>query len=131
VADGSSWRSRHLRLEHRRQPLLPRRQFHARIAAYASVAGVLISCALAAGMIGYHTLGKLGWTDSFLNASMILGGMGPVDTMPTPEAKVFAGCYALLSGMLLLVSVGILLAPLVHRILHRFHIEGGQGVRDD
>ena len=74
-------------------------------------------------MIGYHLLGDLNWIDSFLNTAMIVGGMGPVDTLVDPAAKVFAGVYAILSGVLFLALFGILAAPIFHRFLHRFHLE--------
>ena len=74
-------------------------------------------------MLGYHALENLSWIDSFLNASMILGGMGPVNELKTEAGKLFAGLYALFSGIVFLVIAGIIFAPLVHRLLHRFHFE--------
>lgn len=74
-------------------------------------------------MCGYHYLENLPWLDSFLNASMILGGMGPVSDLKTDGGKLFAGSYALFSGLIFIVVAGMLFAPLVHRILHRFHFE--------
>ncbi|HTO06425.1 MAG TPA: hypothetical protein VMR86_05145 [Myxococcota bacterium] len=74
-------------------------------------------------MVGYHWFESLPWVDSFLNASMLLGGMGPVDMPHTESGKLFAGFYALYSGMLFLVLAAILLAPVFHRVLHRFHLE--------
>jgi hypothetical protein len=126
MAEGGSWRSRHLRLEHRRQPLLPRRQFHLRIAVYAGTACSMIAGALGIGMLGYHLFEGLGWTDAFLNASMILGGMGPVSSLHTEAGKIFAGFYALFSGLVFLVAAGIAIAPQVHRLLHRFHVEADE-----
>ena len=82
-----------------------------------------IAVALYAGMVGYHYLAGLGWVDSFLNASMILGGMGPVNELHSNAAKLFAGCYALFSGLLFIVIMGVLFAPIFHRILHHFHID--------
>ena len=73
------------------------------------------------GMAGYHALEKLSWIDSFLNASMLLGGMGPVNPPQTAAGKLFAGMYALYAGLAFLVGVGIIFAPVFHRILHRFH----------
>ncbi|MDE1152669.1 MAG: hypothetical protein PW788_09045 [Micavibrio sp.] len=81
------------------------------------------SVALAVGMIGYHYLESLNWIDSFLNASMILGGMGEVDTLKTECGKIFAGLYALFSGLWIVTSMGIILAPVFHRIIHSFHQE--------
>jgi hypothetical protein len=74
-------------------------------------------------MLGYHELESLPWVDSFLNASMLLGGMGPVDMPHTEGGKLFAGLYALYSGMLFLVLAAMVLAPVFHRVLHRFHLE--------
>mgnify|MGYP001417837953 FL=1 len=72
-------------------------------------------------MLGYHTLVNLPWVDAFLNASMLLGGMGPIDPPTTSAGKLFAGIYALYAGLVFLVGVGVFLAPVIHRILHRFH----------
>ena len=75
------------------------------------------------GVLGYHWLARLSWIDSLLNASMILGGMGPVDPLKSDAAKIFASCYALFSGLAFIGIVSVLLAPFVHRMLHRFHAE--------
>jgi hypothetical protein len=83
----------------------------------------LVVIALAIGMSIYHWAAHLPWTDSFLNASMILGGMGPVDRLPDHAAKLLAGFYALFSGLVFLVVAGAMLAPLVHSVLHLFHAE--------
>ncbi len=122
--------------EHRYEPLLPRAQFLARLAVQALVAGGIIAGSLAIGVLGYHYLEGLTWVDSILNASMILGGMGPVDTLHTTAGKLFASAYALFSGMIFLVAAGLLFLPVLHRILHRFHLggamagSGGEG-KDD
>ena len=94
------------------------------------VAGVVVAISLAIGTAGYHFLDGLGWVDSFLNASMILGGMGPVDPLKTTAAKLFAALYALYAGFVLLISVGIIIAPVFHRLLHRFHLEREAEERD-
>ena len=112
-----------LHLEHRRQPLLPADQFRHRVIVFAGLAMLLIGGSLALGIIGYHFIAGLGWVDSLLNASMILTGMGPVDPMRTTAAKVFASAYAIFSGVAFLTSVGVLLAPMFHRVLHRLHLE--------
>ena len=112
-----------MKLERHHQPLLPLRHFGRRVAAYASVALVMIVLSLGIGTVGYHTFGGLPWIDALLNASMILTGMGPVDTMRTPAAKLFAAGYALFSGVAFLSIVGLMLAPVVHRLLHYFHLE--------
>jgi hypothetical protein len=103
--------------------LLPRRQFVRRLAMHALfVLGVAV-ISLGVGILGYHYLEGLPWLDAFLNAAMILGGMGPVSPLTTPGGKLFAGLYALYSGLVLLVMAGVLLAPVVHRLLHRFHLD--------
>jgi hypothetical protein len=84
---------------------------------------VLVAMALATGMAIYHWGAKLPWTDAFLNAAMILGGMGPVDKLYSSTAKLLAGFYALFSGLVFLVIAGVMLGPLVHAVLHRFHME--------
>jgi len=116
-----------MRFEHRHQPILPARHFRARMVVYGALSGALIAGSLAIGAVGYHLLAHLSWVDALLNASMILTGMGPVDPMPTAAAKLFASAYALFSGVAFLTSVGVLLAPFVHRFLHRFHLEGNEG----
>jgi len=83
----------------------------------------LVIASLAAGAIGYHFICGLPWVDSILNASMILTGMGPVDPMRTTAAKLFASAYAIFSGVAFLTIVGVLVAPIIHRYLHRFHLE--------
>lgn len=109
--------------ERRREPLLPRRLFAARLARYALMASGLLLASLAAGVLGYRMIAGLDWLDALLNASMILTGMGPVDPMRTPEAKVFASLYALFSGVVFVSSMGVLAAPFLHRLLHRFHVD--------
>jgi hypothetical protein len=111
------------RLEHRRQPLADRRIFLRRAARYLGLSLLIISGSLGIGVLGYHYTEGLSWLDSLLNASMILGGMGPVDAVHTTAGKWFASFYALFSGMVLLVAVGVLIAPVFHRFLHRFHLE--------
>jgi hypothetical protein len=78
---------------------------------------------LALGMVGYRLFEGMSWLDAYLNAAMLLGGMGPVGELHHPAGKIFAGLYAMFSGLVLLVSVGVLLAPLFHRFLHRFHLD--------
>ena len=109
--------------EHHRQPLATPAEFRRRVLLYGRVTAGIILASLVLGMLGYHYLESLSWIDSLLNASMILGGMGPVDQLKTDSGKVFASFYALYSGIILLASVGILAAPLFHRLLHRFHLE--------
>ena len=112
--------------ENRSQPLLSRQQFLSRLARSAGMALALVMASLGVGMIGYHLTEGLDWVDSFLNAAMLLGGMGPVNTPATFWGKIFAGVYALYCGLAVIMIAGLLLAPLAHRLLHRFHLEGRQ-----
>jgi hypothetical protein len=112
-----------LGLEHHLQPLLDRRAFLRRWALFVLIALGLIAGSLAIGMVGYHFLEGMSWIDSFLNAAMLLGGMGPVGELHHPAGKIFAGLYAMFSGLVLLVSFGVMITPLFHRFLHRFHLD--------
>jgi len=112
--------------ERRAQPLAHRGVFLRRLAVSAGAGGLLIAVSLFLGMVGYHTLVGLSWADSFLNASMILSGMGPLASPQATAGKLFAGLYALYSGLALIVVAGIVFAPVVHRVLHRFHLESGR-----
>ena len=109
--------------EHHTQPLATQAEFTQRLLRYSSVTAGIILFSLALGMIGYHYFESLSWIDSLLNASMILGGMGPVNQLQTTAGKIFASFYALYSGIILLASVGVLAAPVFHRFMHRFHLE--------
>jgi hypothetical protein len=109
--------------EPRNQPLLSRRRFAKRVARHLLLAFLLVGIALGIGILGYHCLDGLGWIDSLLNASMILGGMGPVDPLHSSAAKIFASCYALFSGLAFIGIASLIVAPFVHRLLHRFHID--------
>ena len=108
--------------EQRHEHLLPVREFVRRWLRHAGLASVVIFGSLLIGVCGYVWLEGLSWVDGFLNAAMILGGMGPVATIQTTGGKIFAGLYALYSGLVFLVAAGILLAPLFHRVMHRFHL---------
>lgn len=110
-----------MRFERLHEKLLPRRLFLWRLARWTALAGAVILGSLAIGVCGYHYLDSLPWIDSLLNASMILGGIGTVDPMKTDAAKIFASIYALYSGLALIAVVGLLLAPVIHRLLHKFH----------
>ncbi len=107
--------------ESRRQSPLPRALFARRIALHFSIACGLLLGSLALGIAGYMYFEHLAWRDAFLNAAMLLGGMGPVDAPKTDGGKVFAGIYALYAGLLILVTAGVVLSPVLHRVLHRFH----------
>ncbi len=112
------------RLEKRTQPLLDRRAFAGRMAKSFGAASVLICISLFAGMSGYHWLEGMSWIDAYVNAAMILSGMGPLDPPKTSAGKLFAGSYALYSGLAVILAAGVLFTPVVHRMLHQFHIEG-------
>jgi hypothetical protein len=110
-------------LEHHTKPLLPWRQYLMRILRYTGFAMILIGFSLGIGVIGYHYSNELSWLDSLLNASMILTGMGPVDPMKNDEAKWFASIYAIFSGVAFLSTVAVFLTPMVHRVLHKYHLD--------
>ena len=109
--------------EGRQEELAPRSIFIKRIIGALAVALGLIVVALSIGIAGYHFLAGLGWIDSLLEASMILGGMGPVKELHDDASKVFASLYALFSGILFIALMGIMLAPLAHRVMHKFHVD--------
>jgi hypothetical protein len=109
--------------EQRRHRLLAWRHFLRRAAQHLSWALLILGCAVAIGTFGYHVAGRLAWIDAFLNASMILSGMGPVDRMETQTAKLFAAFYALFSGLLFIGVAGLLVAPWLHRLFHWIHLE--------
>jgi hypothetical protein len=110
--------------EHRHQPLLPRPRYVDRLRSHIFGALALLLFTLAVGMAGYHWLEGLEWIDAYLNASMILGGMGPVAELHTASGKLFAGTYALFAGIVFLLAIGVVLAPVLHRAMHRFHLDG-------
>jgi|SRR4051794_5931033 len=109
--------------EHRSRPILSRAGFAKRVAHHAAVALCILMISLSIGICGYHYFADLKWIDAFLNASMILTGMGPVDPMRTTGAKVFASFYAIFSGGIFLGMASVLVAPFAHRLLHKFHLE--------
>jgi len=88
-----------------------------------AIAGALVAISLLVGVLGYHHFAALGWIDSFYSAAMILGGMGPTEPLPSDQAKIFAGLYALYSGLVLIASTALLLAPFMTHVLHVFHAE--------
>lgn len=96
--------------------------FLQRFLVYVSISAVFIIFALFIGVAGYHWIGGLGWVDSLLNASMILGGMGPVDVLNTTSAKVFASAYALFSGLIFVLAMGIVLTPMFQMLMKRFKL---------
>jgi hypothetical protein len=110
--------------EHHKQPLLSVRDFVRRVLGHFLLAMTTITVALFIGMAGYHYLDDLSWIDALVNASMLLGGMGPVDPLKNNAAKLFASFYALFSGLLFIGILGVLLAPFIHRLAHKMHLEG-------
>lgn len=116
--------------EKRHQKLAAQHVFFQRQLRFALAGLVLVAIALGIGVFGYHTIAGMPWVDALLNASMILGGMGPVDTLQGDAAKIFASSYALFSG-LVSVSMGVMLAPTLHRLMHYFHIEDRGNDGDD
>jgi hypothetical protein len=111
--------------EHRSMRPLPPRRFARRLAFHFGLSQLLVAVSLLIGMLGYEKLEALPWRDAFENAAMLLGGMGPVNNPVTNAGKVFAGFYALYSGLVFLVVAAILLTPMVHRIMHKLHWEEG------
>ena len=109
--------------EHRHERLAPLSVFVKRLAGSVGIACFLIALALFIGIAGYHWIAGFGWIDSLLEASMILGGMGPVNQLSTSGAKGFASVYALFSGLVFIGVMGIVLAPMAHRMLHKFHLD--------
>jgi hypothetical protein len=109
--------------ERKHLPLAPRPVFLRRVARNFLIAQAVVAVSLAAGIFGYRYFEGMGWADAFVNAAMILSGMGPMGAFNTTGGKVFAGCYALYSGLVLILITGIILAPVVHRFLHRFHVQ--------
>jgi len=112
--------------EGRKHALLTPSAFLARLSTHFLLALSFSGVSLLAGMLGYRELEGLSWTDAFLNAAMILGGMGPVNDLQTESGKLFAGIYALYSGVVFLLTAAIVLAPVAHRMLHRFHVDSGE-----
>ena len=109
--------------EHRSHRLLPLGTFLRRVGRHIAWAWAILGLAVGVGTVGYRTIASLDWADAFLNASMILSGMGPVDRMTTTPAKLFAAIYALFSGLLFIGLVGVILAPWVHRLFHWIHLD--------
>jgi hypothetical protein len=114
--------------EHKTQPLLPLRQFYKRLLRNVLIAVFVLTICLLIGTVGYYHWSKadVGWLDAFHNASMILSGMGPVLENPQGQSrafKIFSSLYALFSGVIFVTNIGVMLAPAVHRLFHRFHLE--------
>jgi hypothetical protein len=109
--------------EHQSEPLLARPLFLRRMVEHLVLAFIVLFVSLGIGVLGYHYTAGLPWIDSLMNASMILGGMGPVDLLHTTGGKLFASAYALFSGVAFLVTIGVIVAPLAHRLLHGLHLD--------
>jgi hypothetical protein len=116
--------------EHHRQPLLSRRAFLRRMSRYGAAALLLVGVSWIIGILGYRSFEDMSWIDAILNSAMILGGMGPINPLHTDAGKLFASFYALFSGIIFLVSVAVLMAPLLHRLLHKLHMETGKKTDD-
>ena len=117
--------------EHRQDPLLPRPLFLRRILKFAALSFSLAAVSLLIGIFGYRNFEGMSWIDAFVNAAMILGGMGPVGELHTRAGKLFAGFYALYCGLVVVISMAILIAPVFHRFLHLFHLEAAESAAGD
>ena len=111
------------RFERRGQPVASRRKFLVRMSIAIGLWIVLTIVGLAIGIAGYAALEGMSFVDAYVNAAMILSGMGPLGELKTTAGKIFAGSYAILSGLIIVIATGFVLAPIFHRILHRFHVE--------
>lgn len=113
--------------EHSKEPVLPVHHFYYRLGKHFLWGLALIFCALFVGILGYHYIEGLEWIDAFMEASMILSGMGPSVQIKSTAGKLFSGFYALFSGLMFISVIGIVIAPILHRFFHEFHLEkGGQ-----
>ncbi|MBI3134707.1 MAG: hypothetical protein HYZ14_08555 [Bacteroidetes bacterium] len=115
-----------MKLEHKKEEIVPLKQFVIRVGKYSAFAGILVVFSIGLGMLGYHHFGNLSWLDSFYMSAMILTGMGPVETMTTESAKLFSAFYALYSGIAFLSITAVFFAPIVHRLMHIFQLEPDQ-----
>ena len=113
--------------ERHHQELLPRREFIRRLSWSVGLGLVLVAFSLTLGILGYHWLCGLPWIDAFLDAAMILSGMGPMSPIVTTTGKLFAGIYAIYCGIALIGTTGVIFAPVIHRALHKFHLEDSAG----
>lgn len=114
--------------EHKSKPLLPRLEFIKRMVFFAllSISSVIVS--LLMGIVGYRIFENFSWVDAFVNAAMLMGGMGPVNELRTDAGKIFAGVYSMYCGLVFIIAVGFLVAPVFHRFLHKFHLEMDESV---
>ena len=109
--------------EHYKEPLISKLAFIKRLFFHLSLSLLIVGSSLLIGIFGYHCLEKFSWTDAFLNASMLLSGMGPVSELRTEEGKLFASFYALFSGIVFISVISIVIIPVIHRFLHKFHLQ--------
>ena len=109
--------------ESKRRPILPPEAYHRRLRRHAQVGLGILVTSVTVGMVGFHLTEGMGWLDSFLESAMLVGGMGPVGTINTPAGKLFAGVFAIYSGVTLLVVAVYALSPIYHRFLHLFHAD--------
>ncbi|WNJ92286.1 hypothetical protein [Bosea sp. 685] len=116
--------------EHRRQTVIPVHRFVWRMGRTLLIYVGLATVGMAIGMAGYMSTEGMSAVDAFVNAAMILSGMGPVDQLKTDGGKLFAGAYALFSGLFVVIATGFVLAPVLHRVLHSFHVEQGKSSDD-
>jgi hypothetical protein len=122
---------RFLRFERKSDPLVSREDFLRRLGRNATVALSIIGVSLVVGVVGYRTLEDMAWIDAFVESAMLLGGMGPIHAPLTVAGKIFAGVYALYSGILVIGTAGIILAPIFHRVLHSLHVQDDDEKRDE
>lgn len=120
-----------IKFEHKKQAPISALEFRHRLLSHLLFSSSVVTIALGIGMIGYHCLETMSWLDAFLNASMILGGMGPVSPLNTDLGKLFAGLYALFAGLVFLIVAGLMFGPLLHRLLHLFHYEAERDLDED
>ena len=113
--------------EHKSQPLLPTRAYAHRLLRSAVAGLALFVPSLGVGMLGYHALEGLPWIDAFVDSAMLLGGMGPVHEPATDAGKLFAGTYAIYCGLIVILAAGVMMSPIIHRAMHRFHLEQDEG----
>lgn len=111
--------------EHHKEPLISKRAFVRRLLFNIGIAFIILVCSLSTGIVGYHYLAGLSWLNALLNASMILSGMGPVNELTTQTGKLFASFYALFSGVMFVSVISVVIAPVLHRFLHKFHLREG------
>ena len=109
--------------ETKQQKVIPPQSFARRIAWSFALSGAIAAAALTVGVLGFHFITETSWIDALHNASMILGGMGPVVEMKTDAAKLFSSAYALFCGLVFISVVAVTLAPVLHRVLHKFHMD--------